>query len=40
MYKQATELIVPEKAEEGKKTKLEKIVDKIIPVVSLLQFID
>lgn len=40
MYRQAAELIVPEKAEEGKKTKLEKIVDKIVPVISLLQFID
>lgn len=39
MYNQVQALTVDEHLEEGKKTKIEKIVDKIIPVLSVLRYI-
>ena len=40
LYKQTQDLCTPEKVEEGKKSKIEKIVDKIIPVIDMLRYID
>lgn len=40
IYKQTVDLITPEKIEPGKKSKVEKIVDKIIPVIDMLRYID
>lgn len=40
MYFQAQHLIAPEQLEAGKKTKFEKIVEKIVPVIDILRYID
>ena len=39
MYTQVQALTVDERLEEGKKSKVEKIVDKIVPVLSILRYI-
>lgn len=39
MYSQVQMLTVDEHLEEGKKTRIEKIVDKIIPVIDMLRYI-
>lgn len=39
MYSQAQALTIKEDVEDGKKTKVEKIVDKIIPVIDILRYI-
>jgi len=39
MYNQVQALTVDERLEEGKKNKIEKIVDKIVPVLSVLRYI-
>lgn len=39
MYSQVQSLCVKEDIEDGKKTKLEKIVDKIVPVIQILRYI-
>jgi len=39
MYSQVQALTVDERLEEGKKTKIEKIVDKIVPVLSILRYV-
>lgn len=39
MYSQVQSLTVDEHLEDGKKTKVEKIVDKIIPVIEILRYI-
>ena len=39
MYVQVQALTVDERLEEGKKTKIEKIVDKLVPVLSVLRYI-
>lgn len=40
MYNQVQALTVDEHLEAGQKTKLEKIVDKIIPVINILRYIN
>ena len=40
MYKQTTLLISKEEIEDGKKSRAEKIVDKLIPVIYMLKYID
>lgn len=40
MYNQVQALTVDEHLEEDKKTKIEKIVDKIIPVIDILRYIN
>ena len=39
MYMQFQDLTITENLDEGKKTKIEKIVDKIFPVIQILQYI-
>ena len=39
MYVQAQDLLADEKVEEGKKSKVEKIVEKLVPVIMLLRII-
>jgi len=39
MYSQVQMLTIDEHLEEGKKTRIEKIVDKIIPVIDMLRYI-
>lgn len=40
LYRQTQELISNNTVEEGQKTKIEKIVSKIIPVINMLKYID
>ena len=40
MYWQVQNLSLKEDLEEGKKTKIDKIVDKIVPVIKILRYID
>jgi acetolactate synthase small subunit len=40
LYRQTTDFLIPEKLEDGKKSKVEKIVEKIMPVISMLRYID
>ena len=39
MYKQAQLLLSSEEVEEGKKTRVEKLVEKIVPVIAVLKYI-
>lgn len=39
MYKQAQDLMIKEKLEEGKPTRTQKILDKIVPVIHILKYI-
>lgn len=40
LYRQTTDLIIPEKLDDGQKSKVEKIVEKVVPVIEMLRFID
>ena len=40
MYFQAQHIIADEKLEAGKKTKIDKIVDKLVPVIYILRYIE
>lgn len=40
MYNQVQSLTIDEHLDEGKKTKIEKIVDKIIPVIDILRYLE
>lgn len=39
MYSQAQDILVPEKLEDGQKSKLDKLIDKIVPVIDILAYI-
>lgn len=39
LYKQTQDLTIKEKLEDGQKTKVQKIVEKIVPVISMLKYI-
>ena len=40
LYFQTQKLVAPEKLEAGKKSKFQKIVEKIVPVIDMLRYID
>lgn len=39
MYSRAQEYLIPEKLEDGEKSKFDKLIDKIVPVIDILAYI-